>query len=274
MDLRRRGAEGQHPARAVGRATARPIEVLRVSAERLGRGEPVAPVASGIVEMDAVNVAMAQASEQIRGARDDLERRVAEAVAVAERSQRALLQAQKLEALGRLTGGIAHDFNNVLQTLSTGLQLARLSSPDGRAASAIDTCQRAVQRAVELTRQLMAFGRVQEARLETIALPERIEAMAPMLAGSLRGDIDLRIDAPSDLWPVTVDPLQFELALLNLAINARDAMPAGGTLRLEARNETRDAADDGLAPGDYVRLSLTDSGEGMPQEVLAKAVEP
>ena len=259
-------------ALALGRSTARPIEGLRRAAERLGRGEPVTPATSGIVEMDAVNAAMVQAGTEINNAKQQLEQRVAEAVAVAERSQRALLQAQKLEALGRLTGGIAHDFNNVLQTLSTGLQVVLLSSNDPRATSTLQACQRAVERAAELTRQLMVFGRVQDARLETVDLSQQIDAMVPMLKGGLRGNINFRIDVAADTWPVTLDPLQFELALLNLAINARDAMPDGGTLLLEARNETLASGE--LPPGDYVRLSLTDSGAGMAQDVLAHAVDP
>ncbi|WP_334186873.1 hybrid sensor histidine kinase/response regulator [Noviherbaspirillum sp.] len=259
-------------ALAVGRAIASPMEGLRRAAERLGRGEPVAPATSGIVEMDAVNAAMVQAGAEIDNAKRELEQRVAEAVAVAERSQRALLQAQKLEALGRLTGGIAHDFNNVLQTLSTGLQVVLLSSSDARVTSTLQACQRAVERAAELTRQLMVFGRVQDARLETVDLSQQIGAMEPMLKGGLRGDIDLRIDVAENIWPVTLDPLQFELALLNLAINARDAMPGGGTLLLEARNDILAGGE--LPPGDYVRLSLKDSGVGMGQDVLAHAVDP
>lgn len=253
---------------------ARPIEALRRAAARLGKGLPIEPVRYGITEIDAVSEAMAQASEHIRETKSGLEQRINEAVSSAERSQRALLQAQKLEALGRLTGGIAHDFNNVLQTVATGVDVALLGSTDERVRSALVSCKRAVQRAAELTGQLAAFGRVQEARQEVIDPSQRLAEIVPLLKGGLRGDIALHIDVPRELWPVTVDPLQFELALLNLVINARDAMPGGGRLHLEARNESLGEALQDLPPGDYLQLSITDTGEGMTADVLAKALDP
>jgi signal transduction histidine kinase/ActR/RegA family two-component response regulator len=258
----------------VARVTVPPVEALRIAAARLGRGKRVAPSRSGIVEIDAVNQAMVQAGENIRAAKAELEQRVTAAVASAEQSQRALLQAQKLEALGRLTGGIAHDFNNVLQSLSAGLELAALRSTDGQVERSLASCMRGVRRAAELTAQLAVFGRMQEARPETIDTAKRLREMLPLLKGGLRGDIELRLDIASDLWPLTLDALQFELALLNLCINARDAMPRGGILRIEARNETLTRARDELAAGDYVRLTVADNGEGMRPEVLARALDP
>jgi signal transduction histidine kinase/CheY-like chemotaxis protein len=259
---------------AVARKTVGPIEALRLSAERLGSGDTVLPVASGIREMDEVAAAMARASADIHNGKAELERRVEEAVATTERSQRALLQAQKLEALGRLTGGIAHDFNNVLQTITSGLQLAHMSSGDGRVKSLIETCERAVERAVELTRKLMAFGRVQDARLETLDMNQLLGETLPLLKGGLASHIDFRLAIADGLWPVTLDKLQFELALLNLTINARHAMPRGGSLQLEACNETIAETGDEPAAGDYVRITVADSGEGMSNEVLARALDP
>lgn len=261
-------------ASAVGRTISRPIENLRRSAESLGRGETLDAKVSDIVEVDEVEVAMQHASEEIRAARIGLEQRIAEAVTAAERSQRALLQAQKLEALGHLTAGIAHDFNNVLQTLTTGLQLARLSSQEPRVISAVESCQRAVQRGTGLASQLMAFGRVQEARLEIVDPGAQVETAAPLLKGGLRGDIELSVETGGRIWPVQLDPLQFEMALLNLAVNARDAMPSGGKLQIALRNETLTEPLGELAPGDYVRVAVVDSGHGMSQEVLSRAVDP
>lgn len=261
-------------ALAVARKTAKPIEALRLSAKRLGQGEIVPAELSGILEVDAVSDEMARASNKISRVKAELEQRVATAVAAAERSQQALIQGQKLEALGRLTGGIAHDFNNVLQTLSTGLQLAHLSSTDPRTKSSLETCQRALKRAAELTGQLLAFGRVQDARLETVDLAQQITDVTPLLEGALRSDIIFRFETDDHLWPVTMDPLQFELALLNLAINARDAMPHGGHLRLQVRNETVTQEISELKAGDYVRISLIDSGHGMSEEVRIKALDP
>ena len=273
------------------RRTTRAIEALRRSAQELGRGGRASVQRWGITEIDAANRAMAWAGGEIHNNRVQLEQRVADAVANAERSQRALLQAQKLEALGRLTGGIAHDFNNVLQTLTSGLQLAHMSSADVRGRSLIESCQRAVKRAVDLTRQLMVFGRVQDARLETIDVARQLHAMIPLLKGGLPSNINFHLDIASALWPVTVDTLQLELALLNLIMNARDAMPHGGSLRIAVSNavvsaRSADAPETvcadrrsyerlgDLQAGDYVRLAVIDTGEGMTQEVLTKAVDP
>lgn len=261
-------------AMAIARKTARPIEALRRSAEQLGQGQPVRPAVSGIRELDAVMDAMARASADIQSAKTTLEQRVEEAVARTERTQLALLQSQKLESLGRLTGGIAHDFNNVLQTLTSGLQLAHLSSSQAQVRSLVETCQRAVERAVELTRKLMAFGRVQDARLETIDLVRQIRETVPLLKSGLPSNLEFCVTIADNLWPVTLDRLQFELALLNLTINARDAMPNGGILRLEAHNEKRAEPDDQLQKGDYVRITLSDTGTGMSQDVLSRALDP
>jgi signal transduction histidine kinase len=258
----------------LARRTVQPIEALRHAARQLGRGQPVVPAECGITEMDAVGMALVRASVELRSGKAELERQVAEAVAVSENSQRALLQAQKLEALGRLTGGIAHDFNNVLQTLTSGLQMAHLSSPEPRVKSLLDTCERAVRRAVDLTRQLMAFGRVQDGQIETIDTAMRINSMSSMMRGALPGGIEFQLQLATDLWHVTLDALQFELALLNLVINARDALPQGGSVRLDARNETLTMAHGELPAGDYVRLALNDTGRGMSEDILAKAIDP
>jgi signal transduction histidine kinase len=263
---------GVAAALGVGRRIARPVESLREAAERLGHQQPVGVSPSGTPELDAVALAMAGASERLRGANAELERRVTDALRSFEQSQRALMQAQKLEALGRLTGGIAHDFNNVLQTLSTGLETLKLCPPQEQA-EMVARCQRAVERGTELARQLMAFGRVQEARNETIDTAARLAEARHLLGGALPANVTLEYDIAAELWPVTVDPAQFELALLNLVINARDAMSGGGPITLTATNETL-AADEGLHAGDYVVISLSDSGEGMSDEVVARALDP
>lgn len=260
-------------ALAVGRRTAQPLEDLRHDAQQLGQGAPVQWRASGLLEVDAVNAALVEAGGRLRRASAELEHRVAEAVASFEQSQRALVQAQKLEALGRLTGGIAHDFNNVLQTLTTGLHAARLGSDD-KVRRLLATCERAVARGSELARQLMVFGRVQEVRTETFAIDQRLREVQPLLAGALPTDIAFTVDIPPDLWPVTADPLQLELALLNLVMNARDAMPGGGRLRLRAANAAGEVPAPDLPAGDYVSIALQDEGEGMSEEVLARAVDP
>jgi signal transduction histidine kinase/CheY-like chemotaxis protein len=259
---------------SVGRNIARSAERLVQSAERLGRTEAVTPLRSSIAEFDAVSDAMINAGTELHIARVDLERRVAEAVDIAERSQRALLQGQKLEALGRLTGGIAHDFNNVLQTLTTGLQVCLMSATSEREKALLHACQRAVVRGVELARQLMVFGRVQDARLETLSVDVQLKVATPLLTGPLPSNIEFKMQLDDDLWNVTVDPIQFELALLNLTMNARDAMPTGGLITLEASNQTITTPLDELPAGDYVSIRLTDNGTGMSEEVSARALDP
>ena len=189
-------------ALAVGRNTANAVEKLLRSAKALGKGELLSPARSGIAELDAVSNAMAQADNELRTNRENLERRVAEAVSVAERSQRALLQGQKLEALGRLTGGIAHDFNNVLQTLTSGLQVCLRSAATEREKSLLQACLRAVTRGVELTRQLMAFGRVQDARLETLDVSKHLQLVLPLLTGALPSNIEFKLKTNPDLWRI------------------------------------------------------------------------
>lgn len=270
---------GMVAAHRLARRAIGPIEYLGRSADELGKGKEPEYRPQGIAEIDSVAQRMLDAGRQIHQAQQELERRVAEAVAATERAQGALLKSQKLEALGRLTGGIAHEFNNLLQTLSTALQLAELKNQDDKVRGLLQTCKKTVQRAAALTGQLGSFGRIQEARQETVDACQQLRSARQLMSGALRADIVLQIECDEPAWPVKVEPLQFDLALLNLAVNARDAMPHGGVLRIEARNLTLTAppagsALDALPPGDYVRVSVSDTGSGMTPEVLARALDP
>ncbi|MGI4844079.1 MAG: response regulator [Janthinobacterium lividum] len=272
-------AAGVLAARWLARRAIGPIEHLGLAADELGQGKEPCYRPQGIVEIDNVARRMLDAGRQIRHAQQELERRVAEAVAATERAQGALLKSQKLEALGRLTGGIAHEFNNLLQTLSTALQLAELKNRDDTMRGLLQTCKKTVQRATGLTGQLGSFGRIQEARQETVDACQQLRSARQLMSGALRADIDLQIDCDEPAWPVKVEPLQFDLALLNLAVNARDAMPRGGMLRIEARNISlaQPAGDSALAAlpaGDYVRVTVSDTGSGMTPDVLARALDP
>lgn len=260
-------------AHRFGRRALAPIDYLGRSAEDLGQGRDVVYESQGVIELDAVARRMAEASRSIRDAKHELEQRVAEAVAASERAHAALVRSQKLEALGRLTGGIAHEFNNLLQTLTTALQLAALTSTQPKVLSLIDTCKRTVSRATALTGRLGAFGRIQDAKLLTIDPAEQTRNAAQLVRNVLRQGIRLELECAADAWPVTVDPLQFDLALLNLAINARDAMPDGGLLQIAVRNRVLEATPE-RAGGDYVQISVADSGSGMPPDVLAHALDP
>jgi len=259
-----------------GRKTAKPIEALRLAAERLGRGEPVSLAPSGLVETDAAANAMEAAAAEIARGRTDLERRVAEAVIASEKAQRAMLQSQKLEALGRLTGGIAHDFNNILQTLSTSHQLLRLTSDPNRAESLLATCERAIDRATTLIAQMRAFGRAQETRMETFDPARAVHDALPLLRSGLPAGVTLVFDSNEAVWPVRADRVQFELSLLNLIINARDAIVSTGTVHIALCNVvlTGSVPSPRLVEGDYICITVTDDGCGMSSEVLGQALDP
>lgn len=197
---------------------------------------------------------------------------------VTERNQleARLRQAQKLEAVGQLTGGVAHDFNNLLQVVLSGLTLMeRVQDPERRRQLA-DSVRRAAERGGELTRRLLTVARRQSLRPQPVALgPWLNDGAGQLLARALRGDIVTTIDVPESLPPVEVDPAELELALLNLAVNARDAMPSGGTLTITGQAVALDgtAGSEGLT-GSFVRLSVDDTGLGMSAETRARVFEP
>jgi PAS domain S-box-containing protein len=205
--------------------------------------------------------------------RDITERR--EAQASLERAQEQLAQSQKMEALGQLTGSIAHDFNNLLMIVSGHAQLLRRRLTDPKHLQAIDAVHSAANRGESLTRQLLAFSRRQPLNPVITDLKERIEAVHEMLVGSLRGNVQLKCDIPADVWPVEVDIAELELALVNIAVNARDAMPGGGLIKLSARNVSLKKSDgvDQLE-GDFVALAMTDTGVGIAPDVLPRIFEP
>ena len=259
----------------VGRTITRPLALLDLAAAAMGRGETIEAVETGMDETDRTARALAQASLAINRSNQVMAERVAEAVSQAERSHQAMLQGQKLEALGRLTGGIAHDFNNLLQSMTVGLQLADMLCTHPRAKRAIEACQRSVERGTQLTRKLMTFSRGRTSELKRVDLRTLILGMRELLHGALPSRVDLSLDLPEGDWPILVDPLQCELAILNLAINARDAMPDGGSLSINLSRRMLQAQDEhGLASGPYIQLDIIDSGCGMSEEVKTRAFEP
>ncbi len=191
-----------------------------------------------------------------------------------EEAREQLLQAQKLEALGQLTGGIAHDFNNLLQIMAGGVTLAeKLAAGNDRLRRIIDEMRNATERGAALTRQLLVFSRRAPIRPEVLDTAESVRSALGLFSRSLRGDIQVEHSLEDGLWPIRVDHTQFELALLNIAVNARDAMPQGGRLRVTATNVSLDGKPDGLA-GRFVAIRLRDTGTGIPQELLARIFEP
>jgi signal transduction histidine kinase/CheY-like chemotaxis protein len=230
-------------------------------------------------EMRSLLVAREQAAQELEalvGARTrQLE--VANAALRTQMEERArieetLRQAQKIEAIGQLTGGVAHDFNNLLMVISGGLDMLERKDDPTRRRRLIDGMRQAAQRGTGLTRQLLAFARRQALRPEPVDLARQIGGMQELLDRSLRGDVHVRLEFPEDLWVTEVDPGELELVVLNLAVNARDAMPTGGTIVI--RGENLAGWRDGTLEGDFVRLSVIDTGTGMSPEVRAHAFEP
>jgi signal transduction histidine kinase/CheY-like chemotaxis protein len=191
-----------------------------------------------------------------------------------EQAEAALLQSQKLEAVGQLTGGIAHDFNNLLQAVAGNLELiARKPDDEDRVVRWSASALNAVERGRALTGQLLAFSRKQRLEVTSVRLVELIGGVKDLVERAVAPLGHVRISPMDPAINVEADPLQLELAVLNLALNARDAMPDGGMVTISAERCSGDAAL-GLAEGDYVALTLSDTGTGMAPEVLARAVEP
>ena len=195
-------------------------------------------------------------------------------VAAREKAQEQLRQAQKMETIGQLTGGVAHDFNNLLMAVMGNLDLLRKRMPDDpRLHRLVDGAMQGAERGASLTQRLLAFARQQDLRAVSVDLRLLIQDMTNLLERSLGPRVEVRLDIKDRLPPARIDPNQLELAILNLAINARDAMPDGGPIdiRLDEQKITGDAV---LTPGRYLRLSVVDTGTGMTSETLERAIEP
>jgi PAS domain S-box-containing protein len=191
-----------------------------------------------------------------------------------EQAQEAFFQAQKMDAIGKLTGGVAHDFNNLLAVILGSLDLARRRMAEGADIGRfIDNAMKAADRGAMLTQRMLAFARRQELRIETVDPCALVRGMAELLQHSIGGGAQIDTQFPLVLRSVRADPAQLELALLNLAVNARDAMPQGGRILIAAREEEAVAGGD-LRPGGYICLSVIDDGEGMDEATLARATEP
>ncbi len=199
-----------------------------------------------------------------------------EALHELELAREALFQSQKMEAIGQLTGGVAHDFNNLLMAIHSGLELLRKRAPrDPQTVRLLDNCLKAADRGAALTQRMLAFARRQELATESISLPQLVGSIMELLRRSLGPSFMIQTSFPADLAAVSADVNQLEMALLNLAVNARDAMPGGGTIAitaLEREVAAGDVAD--LDLGRYVRLTVADSGSGMAPETLARAADP
>jgi PAS domain S-box-containing protein len=191
-----------------------------------------------------------------------------------EQAQQAFLQSQKMEAIGRLTGGVAHDFNNLLAAIVGSIDLAKRRAAEGKDITRfLDNAMQAAERGATLTQRMLAFARRQELQMEPVDLSALVRGMADLLERTIGTIVTIDTHFPLILKPVQADPSQLELAVMNLAVNARDAMPKGGRIVIAARRAQVQIQSD-LAPGEYVCLSITDEGEGMDEQTLAKATDP
>jgi signal transduction histidine kinase/DNA-binding response OmpR family regulator len=212
----------------------------------------------------------------LRELNDTLERRVGQAVAERESALAQLHEAQKLETLGQLTGGVAHDFNNLLTPITSALDLvARRHGDEPRTRRLVEGALQSAERAKTLVQRLLGFARRQALESRAIDLPALVESMRDLVASSIGSTIELRLLAEADLPPALADPNQLELAILNLCVNARDAMPSGGVLTLAIERAVLGPDHfTGLPPGAYLRLSIIDTGCGMDETTLRRAIEP
>ena len=223
----------------------------------------------------AVAIGRWRSEQELHRFNDTLEQRVAAEIKGRLGAEEAFLQAQKMEAIGQLTGGIAHDFNNILTAIFGSLEMVLGSEePDEMTRRMVTVALRSAGRGARLTQQLLAFSRRQVLQPKLVNLNALLLEMRVLIQRAVGEAIEVEFALAGELPSCLIDPAQFETAVLNLVINARDAMPAGGTVRIETRPATVPADTTDLPRGDYVLLAVSDRGSGMPSDVLARAFEP
>ena len=239
-------------------------------------------ISAAILSWAAVLAWRQRQLEEVRNA--DLELAVTERtaelraeMAYREETEAKLRQAQKMEAIGQLTGGIAHDFNNMLSVVIGGLELAqrRLATGGAKAGKHLEQAMEGANRAAALTKRLLAFARSEPLLPSAVNPNDLLRGMSDLIERTIGDPITVAFEPGSDIWPIFVDPYQLENAVLNLAVNARDAMPEGGTLSIATANVMlSDAEIEGVNAGAHIRLSVSDTGTGMTRDVLDRAFEP
>ena len=274
----------------VGWGIRRPVKALTTAASVLGSGKSLGPLIGGVRELDQVGEALRNAATALEHSREQLENTVADRtqelgtanerlraeIVAREQAQAALLQAQKMEAMGQLTGGVAHDFNNLLTAVSGSLALLEPHISGERNVRLLRAAQRGASRGAKLTESLLAFARKQRLDPVSADLNSVVVEISEMLRRSIGASVEVKDVLASDLWPVLVDVSQIETALLNVALNARDAMPGGGVLVIETANirATDKELPAEVVGHDCVLVSLRDTGTGMSPEVIERAFEP
>lgn len=260
----------------VSRRIERPIRALKAAAQDLQAGRPVATQPTGIAECDEVAEALASAGRAMAGSRGELEHSAAQAVERRRLVEQRSAQSQRVEALGRLTGGVAHEFNNLLGIISNSMHLMQRSPSAAELQAPLAATQRAVDKGSQLTQHLLRFsGRRPAVRVQTLSPARYLPEVQELLRSVLGRRIEVQVHVAPGVSSVRVDASELDLALVNLALNAHDAMPSGGELRLRAANATADDLE-GLAlpAGDYVLLTVGDDGTGMAPELAEHAFEP
>ncbi|MGJ8571166.1 MAG: PAS domain-containing protein [Hoeflea sp.] len=230
----------------------------------------------GLIGSSIDITARRRAEEALRELNETLEARVNQAVAKRQQAEEALRQSQKLESMGQLTGGVAHDFNNLLTPIIGGLDmLQRRQIGDDRTRRLIDGALQSAERAKTLVQRLLAFARRQPLQPTAVNLVGLVEGLSELVASTLGPRVKLIVEIAAGTPPVKADPNQLEMAILNLVVNTRDAMPDGGTLTIAAVAETVQSGHrTNLPPGAYVRLAVSDTGTGMDEATRARAIEP
>ena len=261
----------------VSRRIEGPIRTLKAAAQDLQAGRPVPVQPTGITECDEVADALATAGRAMAGSRSELERSVAQAVERTRLVEQRGAQSQRVEALGRLTGGVAHEFNNLLGIISNSMHLVQRHAAAAELQAPLAATQRAVDKGSQLTQHLLRFsGRRAATRLQTLELARYLPEVQELLRSVLGRHIEIQVQVAADAGPVRVDSSELDLALVNLALNALDAMPSGGELRLRAAKASAEDLEGvhDLPPGDYVLLTVSDDGAGMDADMAEHAFEP
>ena len=227
-----------------------------------------------VTERMAADAALRDVRDALQKSNEELESRVEERTREREIALRQLHESQKMESIGQLTGGVAHDFNNLLSVILGSLSLLKKTIPDDpRIFRLLDRAIQGAERGATLTTRLLAFARRQELKVEFVALQRLIPEMLDFLRHSVGPNIAIHVEISPEVCPIEVDANQLELALINLAVNARDAMPQGGSLTIACHNE-ENGKRVGLPPDPFVCITVTDTGEGMSEATLARAQEP
>ncbi|KQY88866.1 hypothetical protein ASD35_15170 [Pelomonas sp. Root1444] len=260
----------------VSRRIERPIRALRTAAEDLQAGRPVQARPSGMVECDDVASALATAGRSMAQARTELEHSVAQAVERTRIVEQRGAQSQRVAALGRLTGGVAHEFNNLLGIISNSMHLMQRHPAAAELQGPLGATQRAVDKGSQLTQHLLRFSGKRPVRIQTLSFARYLPEVQDLMRSVLGRRIEIKVQVAPDVRPVRLDASELDLALVNLALNAHDAMPNGGELTLRAANATEEDKEGlpNLAPGDYVVLTVGDDGVGLDSTIVEHAFEP